>query len=148
MENKANITWDEYFMSMAILSSQRSKDPNTKVGACIVKNGKIISTGYNGMPYVKDGDNDKIYNWNRTGEDETDNKYFYVVHAELNAILNTTSDVEGCTLFCTLSPCNECAKAIIQSKIAMVVYRKTRDEKMFNKALVMLKNAGIIVKKF
>ena len=108
MEKKANITWDEYFMSMALLSAQRSKDPNTKVGACIVDaDHKIVSNGYNGMPIGCDEDE---LSWNR-GEG-LDSKYLYVCHAEFNAILNTRdgAHLKGCTLYVTLFPCNECTK--------------------------------------
>lgn len=114
------ITWNEYFMALAMLSSYRSKDPNTKVGACIVDDDhKVVSIGYNGMPRNID-DND--LSWNK-GED-LDNKYLYVCHAEFNAILNTRngSALKGCTLYVTLFPCNECAKAIIQTGIKKIVY--------------------------
>ncbi len=113
------LSWDEYFMSIAVLSSKRSKDPSTQVGACIVDNEKkILSMGYNGMPHCCDDDE---YPW---GKDEgLNSKYLYVCHAELNAILNSHSgDVKGSTVYTTLFPCNECAKAIIQSGIKEVVY--------------------------
>ena len=115
-----SITWDEYFMSLAILSSKRSKDPSTQVGACIVDDDhKVVSIGYNGMPRGLD-DNDLT--WNK-GEG-LDNKYLYVCHAEFNAILNTRngSALKGCTLYVTLFPCNECAKAIIQTGIKKIIY--------------------------
>jgi dCMP deaminase len=113
------ISWDEYFMGLAILSAQRSKDSNTQVGACIVnEDKKIISVGYNGMPI---GCIDDDMPWEREGS-FSETKYAYVCHAELNAILNTTSSLKGSTLYVTLFPCNECAKAIIQSGIKKVVY--------------------------
>lgn len=120
MEKAKNISWDEYFMSMAVLSSQRSKDPNTKVGACIVDSDhKIVSNGYNGMPI---GCDESQLSWNK-GEG-LDSKYLYVCHAEFNAILNTRDGaaLKGCTLYVTLFPCNECSKAIIQKGIKEVVY--------------------------
>ena len=120
MENKAQINWDEYFMGMAKLSALRSKDPNTKVGACIVdENHKVVSNGYNGMP--RGIDESKI-SWNK-GEG-LDSKYLYVCHAEFNAILNTRdgSQLKGCTLYVTLFPCNECTKAIIQTGIKEIVF--------------------------
>ena len=120
MEKAKNITWDEYFISMAILNSQRSKDPNTKVGACIVdEDHKIVSNGYNGMPV---GCDESQLSWNK-GEG-LDSKYLYVCHAEFNAILNTRDGaaLKGCTLYVTLFPCNECTKAIIQKGIKEVVY--------------------------
>ena len=119
--NKDNyISWDEYFMAIAEVVKLRSKDPNTKVGACIVKDNKILSTGYNGFPR---GCDDDKYPWGKGNENEVDNKYFYVVHAELNAILNSTQSVKDSTIYVTLYPCNECAKAIIQSGIKKVIYK-------------------------
>lgn len=116
-----NISWDEYFMGVALLSSQRSKDPHTKVGACIVNEDKrIVGIGYNGMPY---GCDDKVYPWdNDKKADSLDTKYPYVVHAEPNAILNSTSNLKGSTLYVTLFPCNECAKLVIQSGIKHIIY--------------------------
>ncbi|MBR4256228.1 MAG: dCMP deaminase family protein [Clostridia bacterium] len=118
MKRTDYISWDEYFMSVALLASMRSKDPNTQVGACIVGDDKrIISTGYNGFPR---GCSDDEFPWNREGEET---KYPYVVHAELNAILNAGGrSLAGSTLYVALFPCNECAKAIIQAGIKTVVY--------------------------
>ena len=114
------ISWDEYFMGIALLSARRSKDPSTQVGACIVdNNNKIMSVGYNGFPH---GCDDDEFPWDRTG-DEFDTKYPYVCHAELNAILNNGGrNLNGCKIYVALFPCNECAKAIIQSGIKEVVY--------------------------
>ena len=124
---KSNISWDEYFMGIAVLSCERSKDPNTKVGACIVdENKKVVSIGYNGMP---SGCDESQLSWNR-GEG-LDSKDLYVCHAEFNAILNTrngTSALRGCTLYVTLFPCNECTKAIIQTGIKEVVYISNKYE--------------------
>ncbi len=107
-------------MGIALLSCKRSKDPNTKVGACIVDDdNKVVSIGYNGMP--KGLDESKL-SWNKN--DGLDSKYLYVCHAEFNAILNTRngSSLKGCTLYVTLFPCNECAKAIVQTGIKKIVY--------------------------
>ena len=114
------ITWDEYFMGIAMLSARRSKDPSTQVGACIANNrNKIMSVGYNGFPL---GCSDDCFPWDRSG-DEYETKYPYVCHAELNAILNNGgSSLEGCKIYVALFPCNECAKAIIQSGIKEVIY--------------------------
>lgn len=119
MKRADYLSWDEYFMGIALLSSMRSKDPSTQVGACIVGPDKRIrSMGYNGMPSCCSDDS---YPWERA--DGLDSKYLYVCHAELNAILNCNSGtVRGCTVYTTLFPCNECAKAIIQSGISEVVY--------------------------
>ena len=119
MKDTNYISWDTYFMGVALLSSYRSKDPSTKVGACIVNEQKrIIGIGYNGFPY---GCNDDEFPWEREG-DYLDCKYPYVVHAEPNAILNSTASLQGATSYVTLFPCNECAKLIIQSGIKEIVY--------------------------
>ncbi|MBP5216910.1 MAG: dCMP deaminase family protein [Bacilli bacterium] len=117
---KDNLNWDEYFMGVALLSAKRSKDPSTQVGACIVdSHHKIVSVGYNGMPT---GIDEQKIPWGH-GEG-LDSKYLYVCHAEFNAILNTRngSALDGCKIYVTLFPCNECAKAIIQTGIKEVVY--------------------------
>ncbi len=115
------LSWPDYFMGIAILSAQRSKDPNSQVGACIVnRDNKIIGIGYNGFPL---GCNDDELPWAREAENSCDTKYPYVCHAELNAILNSNSaDLSGCTVYTTLFPCNECTKLLIQSRISRVVY--------------------------
>ncbi len=112
------ISWDEYFMGIAVLSAQRSKDPSTQVGACIVnQENKIMSVGYNGFPW---GCGDDDFPWEREGENT---KYPYVCHAELNAILNAGGrNLKDCKIYVALFPCNECAKAIIQSGIKEVIY--------------------------
>lgn len=120
----SNISWDEYFMGIAELSAKRSKDPKTKVGACIVgKDKRILSIGYNGLPY---GMPDDVYAdvWN------SDLKHKYVVHAEANAILNSEANLAGATLYVTMFPCNECAKLIAQKRLAKVIYK---DDKFRNK---------------
>ena len=116
------LSWDEYFMGVAMLSGMRSKDPNTQVGCCIVsQDNKILSMGYNGLPM---GCSDDEFPWAREGEN-LNTKYPYVCHAEMNAILNyrgSRKDLEGAKIYVDLFPCNECAKAIIQSGIKEVVY--------------------------
>ena len=114
------ISWDEYFMGVAILSGMRSKDPNSQVGCCIVsQDNKILSMGYNGFPK---GCSDDEFPWDRVG-DPLDTKYIYVAHSELNAILNYSGgSLAGAKLYVSLFPCNECAKAIIQSGIRKIVY--------------------------
>lgn len=120
MKRKDYLSWDAYFMGIALLSAQRSKDPGTQVGACIVgADKKILSVGYNGMPI---GCSDDVMPWKREGAPR-DTKYLYVCHAELNAILNYSGGrLQGARLYTTLFPCNECAKAIIQAGIREVVY--------------------------
>lgn len=114
------ISWDEYFMGIAMLSAKRSKDENTQVGACIVNNeNKILSLGYNGMPI---GCDDAVMPWKRVGA-PLETKYLFVCHAELNAILNSPApSLKGAKIYTTLFPCNECAKAIIQSGIKEIIY--------------------------
>ena len=119
-KRKDYITWDDYFMGVALLAAERSKDPNTQVGACIVdSDNRILSTGYNGFPH---GCSDDEFPWNRN-EAEGETKYQFVVHAELNAILNSRGkNLSGSKLYVALFPCNECAKAIIQAGVSEVVY--------------------------
>ena len=114
------LSWDEYFMGIALMSALRSKDPNTQVGACIVNDRKrIVGVGYNGFPT---GCSDDDLPWAREG-DFLDTKYPYVCHAELNAVLNSiTGDLSGCSIYIALFPCNECAKVLIQSGIKEIVY--------------------------
>ena len=119
-KRKNYISWDEYFMGIALLSAMRSKDDNTQVGACIVNDeNKILSLGYNGMPI---GCDDRQMPWRRNGA-PIDTKYMYVCHAEFNAILNSPApSLKGSKIYVTLFPCNECAKAIIQSGISEIIY--------------------------
>lgn len=134
------------YMSMARLISQRSKDPNTQVGAVIVsEDDRILSIGYNGFP---NGCSDDDFPWEKAAESEYDTKYPYVVHAELNAILNFRGDnkaLVNSTLYVTLFPCHECAKAIIQSGIKRIVYldNKYEDTVDFKEAIRMLRAAKV-----
>lgn len=126
MKRENYINWDEYFMGVALLSAMRSKDPNTQVGACIVNNDKkIIGVGYNGLPM---GCDDNDFPWEREGE-FLETKYPFVCHAELNAILNSTKSLKGCTIYIALFPCHECTKAIIQSGIKEIVYLSDKYDK-------------------
>ena len=147
-KRKDYISWDEYFMGVAKLSSMRSKDPHTQVGACIVsKDHKILSMGYNGFPI---GCSDDDFPWKRDGE-PLESKYFYTTHSELNAILNYRGDsLEGAVLYVTLFPCNECAKAIIQSGIKEIIYDsdKYENESMTIASKRMLDSAGIKYRKY
>ena len=137
------ISWDEYFMGVALLAAKRSKDPSTQVGACIVdENNRILSTGYNGFPK---GCSDDEFPWGRD-ESEGETKYPFVVHAELNAILNTRGkSLVGSTVYVGLFPCNECAKAIIQAGIREVVYLsdKYADTPSTKNSKRMLAAAGV-----
>ena len=145
-KRKDYISWDEYFMAIAKLSAMRSKDPSTQVGACIVSDdNRILSIGYNGAP---NGFDDERFPWAREGDD---NKYFYSTHSELNAILNYRGgSLEGTTIYVTLFPCNECAKAIIQSGIKEIVYDSDKYE--HTQAVIaskkMLRAAGVVLRRY
>ncbi|MDD6550348.1 MAG: dCMP deaminase family protein [Lachnospiraceae bacterium] len=142
------ISWDEYFMGVAELSAMRSKDPHTQVGCCIVSSDhKILSMGYNGFPR---GCSDDDFPWKREGP-PLENKYFYTTHSELNAILNYRGgSLEGASLYVTLFPCNECAKAIIQAGIREIVYDsdKYENEPSTIASKRMLEAAGVKLRKY
>lgn len=141
------ISWDEYFMGVALLSAKRSKDPSTQVGACIVnEKNKIVGAGYNGLPIGCDDDD---FPWYKEG-DFLQTKYPYICHAELNAILNNIGmDLKGCKIYTALFPCNECSKAIIQSGIKEVVYLsdKYHGNDSFKASKIMLDKAGVTYRK-
>lgn len=145
------ISWDEYFMGIAKLSAERSKDPNTQVGCCIVSgNNRILSMGYNGFP---NGCSDEDFPWDRENEkdDPCGCKYVYVTHAEMNAILNYRGgSLEGGKLYVTLFPCNECAKAIIQSGIRSIVYAEDKyaDTPSIRASKRMLSAAGVAYRQY
>lgn len=148
MKREDYISWDEFFMGVAMLASQRSKDPSTQVGACIVNSeNKIISTGYNGAP--TGFDDDKCMHWDRDGS-FLDTKYAYVCHAELNAILNAPTSVKDCRIYVALFPCNECAKAIIQSGIKEIIYMndKYKDTEGVIASKRMLDNCGVTYRQY
>ncbi|XP_030048522.1 deoxycytidylate deaminase isoform X2 [Microcaecilia unicolor] len=143
------LEWPDYFMAVAVLTAQRSKDPNTQVGACIVNpENKIVGIGYNGMPI---GCSDDLMPWGKTAPNELDTKYPYVCHAELNAFVNKNSaDVKGCRIYVTLFPCNECAKLIIQAGIKEVVFvsDKNHDKSEVKAAKRLFDLTGITYTKF
>ncbi len=148
MKRRDYISWDEYFMGIAMLSAQRSKDSSTQVGACIVSpQHKILSLGYNGMPT---GCDDDCMPWEREGA-PLDTKYLYVCHAELNAILNAgVGTLRGATLYVTLFPCNECTKAIIQAGITELVYLddKYHDSDSTRASRRMLDMTGVCTRRY
>ena len=148
MKRQEYINWDTYFMGIALLSSKRSKDPNTAVGACIVSNdNKILSLGYNGMPV---GCSDDEFPWERDG-DPLNTKYLYVCHAELNAILNYSgTNMQGAKVYTTLFPCNEWTKSLIQAGIREVIYMadKYKDSNSVIAAKRMMNTVGIVYRKY
>lgn len=142
------ISWDEYFMGVALMSAYRSKDPGTQVGACIVSQDKrIMTVGYNGMP---SGCSDDDFPWEREG-DPLNTKYLYVCHAEMNAILNSGhSDLRGSTIYTTLFPCAECTKALIQKGVHEVIYLsdKYAGQDLFVAAKRMMDSAGVVYREY
>lgn len=148
MKRQDYISWEEYFMGVAILSAQRSKDNSTQVGACIVsRDKKILSVGYNGMPI---GCSDDDMPWEREGS-MLDTKYAFVCHAELNAILNNEGgSLKGTTVYTTLFPCNECTKAIIQCGIKEVVYLEDKysDTDSIRAAKKMMDMSGVTYRQY
>jgi len=129
--------YDNAYMKMAIEWSKLSHCKRKQVGALIVKNRMIISDGYNGTPS----------GFHNSCEDENGETYWYVLHAEANAILKIASsnhDCNGATLYLTMSPCKECSKLIHQSGIIRLVY--LNDYKDLS-GLKFLKNAGIKINK-
>ena len=142
------INWDELFMGFALLAAKRSKDPSTQVGACVVSpDNNDIHIGYNGFPQ---GCSDDDFPWDKGNENELDNKYLYVVHAELNAVLKSNNSLEDHIIYVTLFPCNECAKAIIQKRVKKVIYLsdKNKDSCSVEASKAMLKSSGVLVERF
>ena len=135
------LSWDEYFMMMAMIVAQRSEDPSTQVGAIVV-NAKnvVVGTGYNGFPR---GIDSRDFSWEREGQkDQT--KYPYVCHAEENAVYNSGGSLEDCRIYCTLFPCNECAKPIIQTEIKEIIYLQDRpDDELIIMSKRLLGKAGV-----
>ena len=148
-KRKDYISWDEYFMGVAMLSGMRSKDPSTQVGCCIVsQDNKILSMGYNGFPI---GCSDDEFPWEREGDDPLETKYVYSTHSELNAILNYSGgSLAGAKLYVSLFPCNECAKAIIQAGIRRIVYDSDKYDGTPSVVASkrMLKAAGVVMQKY
>jgi len=139
----------EWYMGMAMLTAQRSKDPRTQVGCAIVNaQGIIVSLGYNGMPT---GCQDDKLPWTKASTNILDTKFPYVVHAEANSVLNAgDADVAHCVLYTTLFPCKDCTKVIIQARIKHVVYYidKSHDTPSATASRRMLDMAGISYEKF
>lgn len=140
--------WDEWFMRFVYLAADKSKDPRTKIGAVLVRDKHIISTGYNGHP---------IGVVDKGRYDNRETKYEYVVHAEDNAVLSAARfgiSTIGTTLYTQGIPCRECTKSVIQGGIKEVVVHKQwpcMSAKWRESAIIsstMLKEAGIKVRTF
>ena len=148
-KNQNYLSWDDYFLAASCLTSKRSKDPNTQVGACIVdENKRIVGLGYNGFPVHC---SDDVLPWSREADHPLHKKYMYVCHAEANAIMNKGSaNVKGATMYVDLFPCNTCAKMIIQSGIKEVVYMHDfyHEKDTSRASRVMLKMAGITLRHY
>lgn len=130
-------------MGIALLSAKRSKDPSTQVGACIVNQyNKIVGIGYNGFPI---GCDDDSLPWGKASDSQNETKYPYVVHAEANAILNSTKDLHGARMYVALFPCNECTKLIIQSGVKEIIYLsdKYKDTDSVKASKKMMQLAGV-----
>lgn len=146
---KSNLSWDEYFMNIAILTSLRSKDANTKVGSVLVDRlNRVVGTGYNGLPT---GIDESLFPTARIGKNISEVKYAYVIHSEANCILNSTVyDISGSRLYVTLHPCNECAKLILQKRISEVIYLsdKYHDEPAYVASRKLFNAANVVTRKY
>ena len=151
---QSHISWQQYFMSIALLAAKRSKDPSTQVGSCIVTpDNRVISIGWNGMPKSKHWlNNDSLFPWTKDSKDPLENKYMYVVHSEPNAIFHASESVKGCTMYLTWFPCSECAKAIAQSGISKLVYlheyTTDRYRESMEAARIIFDSSGVVYEKY
>ena len=148
-KREKHISWDDYFVGIALLSAKRSKDPSTQTGACIVDSkNRVVGIGYNGFPR---GCSDDKLPWGKTSKNLLERKYTYVVHAEANAILNSTKNLENCRIYVDLFPCHECTKLIIQSGIKEIIYRYDTDKTYidsFKASKRMLEMAKVKTRKY
>jgi dCMP deaminase len=146
-KRKGYTTWDEFYMGLALWAAERSKDPNTQVGACVVdKDGYEASVGYNGMPI---GMSDDEVTWQRDGK-YSETKYAYIVHAEANALIKTNRDVSGGTVYVSMFPCNECAKTIANCHIKRVVFKEDiyHDDEIYIASRRIFDTCGIKYEKY
>ncbi|GMT19884.1 hypothetical protein PFISCL1PPCAC_11181 [Pristionchus fissidentatus] len=141
------LEWDEYFMGIAILTAQRSKDPNTQVGCVLVDSRfRVVAAGYNGMPW---GCADVEMPWGKDAEDPLNDKRTFVCHAEMNAVMNKNCvDLEGCRLYTSLFPCNECAKIVVQSRVKEVIFLNDRDSWQMEASKSLFDRVGITYRQF
>lgn len=147
IEARKRISWDECFIRMAHVIADRSQDPSTQTGAIVVNNKNVlVGAGYNGWAR---GIKNEDLPWDREG-DFMNTKYAYVCHAEENAVYNANAKTEGCKIYCTLFPCNECAKTIIQNGIKEVIYEsdKYADVPAFMASKKMFKLAKVVLRQY
>lgn len=141
------ISWDECFMRMARVIAERSKDPSTQAGAVVVNHHNVVvGLGYNGFPR---GIEANAFNWEREGN-FLDTKYPYVCHAEENAVYNANNNTQDCKIYCTLFPCNECSKTLIQNNIKEVIYEsdKYREVDAFIASRRLFDAAGVTYRQY
>lgn len=132
-------SWDNYFMDLAELVSTRSTCNRLKVGAVLVLDKRIISTGYNGVPSGVEHCNDENCN--------KDNKCIRTIHAEQNAVSQSAKygiKTDGATIYVTHQPCRDCTKIIIASGIKEIVYKNSYIDEL---SLEMINLSGIILRK-
>lgn len=145
--NIALIDWHSMFMGVALLASARSKDGRTRNGACIASaDHRILGVGYNGLPRGC-SDQDPVY-WSDDDTDPYHSRHSYVVHAEMNAILNcVTLPLTGSRIYTTQFPCPRCTQSIIQVGIKEVVWlrRKPHQARAQEAAAKMLADAGVAI---
>lgn len=149
------VSWDEYFMGIALLTAKRSKDPSTQVGSCIVtSDNRLISVGYNGFPksQLASVDVDKILPWSKNSDNELENKYPYVIHSEANAIIHASGSVVGCTMYLTWFPCSDCAKFIAQAGLSKLIYLHENTSERYRVSMQAAKTifdiTGVVYKKY
>jgi len=136
--------WDRRFLVLAEHVSKWSKDPSTQCGAVVARGNKVLGIGYNGFASGVDDLPDRY--------DNRDLKYKYIIHAEINAILNAGTNLAGCTLYVfPFAPCCDCAKIVVQAGITKVVTLVPPDDLMSRWAdslkhtMIMFDEAGVLL---
>jgi len=144
--------WDKRFMELACLIANWSScyQPNRKIGAVIVKNKRIITTGYNGAPsgYLSCVERGECLRRKQNIPSGTQHEFCYAIHAEQNAIVQAAKlgiSIDGATLYCTHQPCVICAKLIINSGIVRVVYKEPYPDEL---AVSILKEVGVHLEQY
>ncbi|WP_294964720.1 dCMP deaminase family protein [Sulfurimonas sp.] len=139
---------DENFINIAKELATASKCVSKQVGAVIVKDGRILSTGYNGTPA---GFTNCCDHWNGVyTQDHHEWSKTYEIHAEMNAIIWAAREgisIEGASIFVTLEPCSECSKNLIASGIKRIVYAKEYEHTQSEIISKFIKDNGVIIEK-